>query len=495
MPHNYCPSPLEICMLFVTSEMHPFIKTGGLADVSGALPAALQRMGVEVKVLLPGYRQVLAKLPDARPVARLPDMHGEETVVIREAFLEESGLTLLIIDYPPYYDRPGGPYQDDHGQDWPDNLKRFALLSKVAAMLAGHLQPLNWCPSLVHCNDWQTGLVPAYLHYWEQHHVKTVMTIHNLAYQGVFPSWGVTDVGLPASSYHMHGVEYYGNFSLLKAGLVYADHLTTVSPTYAEEIQQDELGFGLQGLLRHRSRHLTGIVNGIDVQDWCPAQDSLIPSNYAIHSLDDKSGNKTELQRRLGLEVRDDVMLIGAVSRLTHQKGLDTLLHILPGLLQQHSIQLALLGSGEQALEQGFRHLAASHPGKVAVQIGFNEGLSHLIEAGADVFAMPSRFEPCGLNQMYSMRYGTPPIVNATGGLADTVVDAHPDAIASGQATGFVFSPFSAEGLQSAILRALSLFRDKDSWQKLQRNGMTRDFSWDKSASLYLRLYQELLRK
>ncbi len=493
MPHNYCPSPLEICMLFVTSEMHPFIKTGGLADVSSALPAALQRMGVEVKVLLPAYRQVKTKLPHARPICTLPDMRGEEKVVIRETFIEETGVTVLLVDYPAYYDRPGGPYQDEHGQDWHDNLMRFALLSKCAALLAGHASPLDWHPSLVHCNDWQTGLTPAYLHFWEHRHIKSVMTIHNLAYQGIFPSWGVTDVGLPESAYGLHGVEYYGNFSLLKAGLNYADHITTVSPTYAQEIQTDELGFGMQGLLQHRQLQLTGIVNGIDVRDWCPANDHNIPAPFSLHNLPDKALNKAALQRRMGLEVRDEVLLIGAISRLAHQKGLDVLLQVLPRLLEQ-PVQLALLGSGEQALEQGYRHLAAQYPGKVAAHIGFDESLSHLIEAGADVFAMPSRFEPCGLNQMYSMRYGTPPIVNATGGLADTVVDAQPDTIANGLATGFVFAPLNEDTLHSALLRALSLRQDKTSWEQLQRNGMNRDFSWDKSAAQYVRLYQDLLR-
>ena len=319
------------------------------------------------------------------------------------------------------------------------------------------------------------------------------MTIHNMAFQGTFPASLIATLGLPASSFNINGVEYYGQLSFLKAGLFYANHITTVSPTYAEEIQQEPLGFGMQGLLAHRYLDLTGIVNGIDSHEWNPATDKLLAHNYSADDLSGKAANKRDLQHKLGLTENPDIPLLGIISRLTHQKGLDLLPAIAP-LLLEHPVQIVILGSGEAALEEAFLLLAQKHPEQVAAVIGFNEALSHQIEAGADIFLMPSRFEPCGLNQMYSQCYGTPPIVHATGGLVDTVVDASAENIANGTASGFIFSHTTTLGLNECIQRALDLYQDKSSWHKIQMNGMRRDFSWNQSAEEYLALYEMILK-
>jgi starch synthase len=480
-------------VLFVTPEVTPLIKTGGLADVSAALPAALREHNVDARILLPGYPRVMDALPDKQLVALLPHtgFHGE--VRLLGAELPGSGVPLLVIDYPQFYERDGGPYIDHNGHDWVDNAQRFALLSKVGAILGGSGSPLEWHPDIVQCNDWQSGLTPAYLHFSPPPNAATIMTIHNMAFQGSFPATLTTALGLPASSFSMNGAEYYGQLSFLKAGLYYANHITTVSPTYAEEIQQEPLGCGMQGLLAQRYLDLTGIVNGIDNHEWNPASDKLLPFRYSADDLSGKATTKRALQHKLGLEENPDIPLLGVISRLTYQKGLDLLPAIAPELLQ-HPVQIVILGSGEAPLEEAFLALAQDNPDQVAAVIGFNEGLSHMIEAGADIFLMPSRFEPCGLNQMYSQCYGTPPIVHATGGLVDTVVDATPENIANGTASGFVFTHTTVHGLRECILRALDAYRDKDSWSKIQSNGMRRDFSWNRSAEEYLALYHSLLK-
>ncbi|MGE5027937.1 MAG: glycogen synthase GlgA, partial [Betaproteobacteria bacterium] len=347
------------------------------------------------------------------------------------------------------------------------------------AILGSDAPPLSFRPDIVHCNDWQSALAPALLHYAPGKKAKTVMTIHNLAFQGIFPAETFDQSGLPPESFNMEGVEYYGNFSFLKAGLYYADHITTVSPTYAREIQREPLGFGMQGLLAKRRANLTGIVNGIDTHDWNPAVDPHLAQNYDAATLTGKAANKRALQERMGLAPDPDVPLLGVISRITHQKGVDLLLEIAPRLLAEPA-QIVLLGTGDAELENGFRRLALAHPGKTGIMIGFDEGLSHLIEAGADLFLMPSRFEPCGLNQMYSQRYGTPPVVHATGGLADTVADG---------VSGFLFEPMTAEGFYASVQRALAAYRDNKAWRQIQRNGMKQDFSWKKSAEDYLALY------
>ena len=479
----------ELKVLFATSEMAPLIKTGGLADVSGALPAALRAAGVDVRVLLPGYTPVLAQLPQHEVVAVF-DMPGFPPARLL-AGDTATEVPLLVLDCPELYQRAGGPYQDSDGRDWGDNPRRFALLSRIAAILASADTPLSWKPDLLHCNDWQTGLAPAYLHFW---HGKTpsVMTIHNLAFQGVFPPHLLGELHLPPSSFAIGGVEYYGNLSFLKAGLYYADHITTVSPNYAQEIQREPLGFGMQGLLAQRRDRLTGILNGIDTDEWNPAGDDFLAKKYSAARMIGKAADKQALQQRMGLADEPDMPLLGVVSRFTHQKGLDLLLEVVPRLIDL-PVKLVMLGSGEAQLQHTARELAALYPGKIGAHIGFSEELSHLIEAGADMFVMPSRFEPCGLNQFYSQRYGTPPIVHATGGLADSVVDCTPETLKDGSASGFVFGEMTAENLHATILRAVELYRDRKQWKTLCKHCMAKDFSWQHSAEAYLEVYRGVL--
>lgn len=476
-------------VLFVTSEVTPLIKTGGLADVSAALPSALRRLGDDVRVLLPGYTQVLTSLDSFRIEVFFSGIVGFPDCRLLASTLP-NGVFLWVIDCPELFQRDGGIYQDGKGEDWVDNPLRFGLLSKVAAILGGKESPVDWRPDVVHCNDWQAGLTPAYLHF-APGGAPTVITIHNLAFQGVFSPQTVEELALPAASFQPYGLEYCGNMSFLKAGLFYANHITTVSPTYAREIQSDALGFGLQGLLRNRSGRLTGILNGIDDVEWNPATDPALVQAYDAKSLAGKAANKRELQNRLGLHANADTPLFGVVSRFTYQKGLDVVLEIAPQLIAAHA-QLVLLGSGDAAMQSAALALADQYPGQVAVIVGFDEGLSHLIEAGADIFLMPSRFEPCGLNQMYSQRYGTPPIVHATGGLADSVIDCNKATLEQGSATGFVFNEMTPQALLDCIRRALAAYHDKKIWSALSLNGMKKDFGWHSSALKYREIYLSL---
>jgi starch synthase len=463
-----CPSAL-----FATSECAPLAKTGGLGDVSAALPAALRKAGLDVRVLLPGYREVLRAAP-ARLVAHVALLGVQARLL--EAELPDTGVPLLVLDCPPLYDRAGGPYQDERGNDWPDNALRFALLSRVAALLAGGASPLDWRPQVLHCNDWQTALAPVYARE-EGCAVATVLTIHNLAFQGNFDPAVLGALELPPRLFGIEGLEFYGRLSFLKGGLMAADALTTVSPTYAGEIRTPEFGCGMDGILRRRADILTGILNGIDTDAWNPSTDPFLAATYGARDLSSKRRNKREFQREMGLAVDDDVPLFAAVGRMTQQKGTDLILQAAPQLLELG--QLALVGTGERALEEGAKALAASHPRRAGVRIGFSERLAHLLEAGADVFLMPSRYEPCGLNQMYSQRYGTPPVARATGGLADTIEDGK---------TGFLFEADLAE----AARRAASAYRDPAHWKAIQRAGMARDFSWDAAARRYADLYLRL---
>jgi starch synthase len=477
-------------VLFATPEIAPLIKTGGLADVSGALPAALRAIGVDVRVLVPGYTPVLAQLPQHSVVAHFDGLPGFPPARLL-AGETENDVPLLVLDCPSLYQREGGPYQDMDGRDWPDNALRFGLLSKVAAILGSGAPPLDWKPELVHCNDWQTGLVPAYLRFAEG--VPSVMTIHNLAFQGIFPPSTLHDLQLPPSCFGINGVEYYGNLSFLKAGLFYADHLTTVSPNYANEIQQEPLGFGMQGLLALRRDSLTGILNGIDMREWNPAEDDFLAHKYSAAHMAGKAANKEALQRRMALEIDAEVPLLGVVSRFTHQKGLDLLLEIAPRLGELPA-QLVMLGTGDATLQHTAHELSQRYPGKIAVHVGFSEELSHVIEAGADFFVMPSRFEPCGLNQMYSQRYGTPPIVHATGGLVDSVVDCTAETLEDGTASGFVFNGMSADNLYNVIQRAIGLYRDPPQWRALRKSCMSKDFSWQRSAEAYFDVYRKVIK-
>lgn len=480
----------ELKVLFATSEIAPLIKTGGLADVSSALPAALRAIGVDVRVLVPGYNQIMAQLVQHKVEAIFEGLLGFPVVRLLSATMAND-VPLLVVDCPALYQREGGPYQDSSGHDWQDNALRFGLLSKVAAVLGSNASPLGWHPGLVHCNDWQTGLTPAYLNF-AQGAVPSVMTIHNLAFQGIFPAVNQKNLELPPSCFSIEGVEFYGSLSFLKAGLYYADHITTVSPNYAKEIQHEELGFGLQGLLNFRQDSLTGILNGIDTDEWDPSSDKHLSQPYRSTDLAGKAVNKQALQRRMGLHLEPDVPLLGVVSRFTHQKGLDLLLEIAPHLIEM-PVQLAMLGRGEAQMQKDTRDLWRLYPGRIGAVIGFSENISHQIEAGADMFVMPSRFEPCGLNQLYSQRYGTPPIVHATGGLADSVVDCTVATLDDGTASGFVFNGMTAESLFDAIQRAVNLYHDPLAWKTLCKNCMNKDFSWKSSAEAYRAVYLRVL--
>ncbi|HNH89715.1 MAG TPA: glycogen synthase GlgA [Thiobacillaceae bacterium] len=468
-------------ILYATSEAAPLVKTGGLADVSGALPPALREIGLDCRVLIPGYGPVLEKLGTAVVVARLDGLPGGREARLLVSSLPDSDTPLYVIDAPWLYVRPGGPYQDETGHDFEDNALRFAILGATAARLASGNSPLDWRPDILHCNDWQTGLAPAYLHFMGRP-TPTVTTVHNLAYQGIYPPLTMLQLGLPAESFSMEGVEYYGNLSFLKAGLYYADRISTVSPSYAGEIQGEPLGMGMQGLLWTRRGTLRGILNGIDTGYWNPSSDLYLPGEYSARSPAGKKRCKQKLQEEMGLAQEADAPLFGLIARMTHQKGLDLVLAVADGIVHRGG-QLVLLGTGDKGIEQAVRQTAARHPGRVACYIGYDEGLSHRIEAGADAFLMPSRFEPCGLNQMYSLRYGTPPVVHATGGLRDTVEDG---------VTGFVFQEPTAHALWLAVERALDLYAQKGAWKKMMLAGMHKDFSWESSARQYAALYREI---
>ena len=478
-------------ILFVTSEVTPLIKTGGLADVSAALPTALRGMGVDVRVLLPAYPQVLQALPQLQTAADFPALPGFPAARLLAGSLP-GGVPLWVIECPELYQRGGGAYQDEHGHDWLDNAHRFGLLSKIAAVLGSADSPLEWKPDVVHCNDWQAGLAPAYLHF-APGAAPSVMTVHNLAFQGIFPPHTAAQLGLPAESFQPDGAEFYGNLSFMKAGLYYADHITTVSPSYSQEIQTEALGFGLQGLLEQRREVLTGILNGIDTAEWNPAADPNLAQAYDAADLSGKSANKRALQKRMGLHVAPELPLFGVVSRFTQQKGLDLVLEIAPQLIALPA-QLVLLGNGDAAMQRTALALTHHHAGQIGTHVGFDEGLAHLIEAGADIFLMPSRFEPCGLNQLYSQCYGTPPVVHATGGLIDTVVDCNANSLAQGTASGFVLDSIDAPALLDAAQRAVATYHDKKIWRALQQSCMAKDFGWKQSATAYHAIYSRLMR-
>jgi starch synthase len=466
-------------VLYATPEAAPWAKTGGLGDVAEALPRALEAAGADVRVLVPAYPSITRELSRTAVIAELAPFATFPAARLLEAPGEPA---LWLLDCPAYYARPGGPYQSPQGSDWPDNHLRFGLLSRVAALLAGGASPLAWRPQVLHCNDWQCGLAPAYLALAGGARAASVMTLHNLAYQGLFPAAALAELALPAASFAPDGLEFYGKLSFLKAGLRYADLITTVSPTYAREIQGPELGFGLDGLLRQRAADLVGILNGIDTATWNPARDPLIEAPYDAASLDAKAANKAALQRAFGLPEAPDAPLAAMASRLVPQKGAD----LVPGAAQEivrRGAQLALLGTGVRELEDAWRALAARHPQHIAARIAFDERLAHLVEAGADLFLMPSRFEPCGLNQLYSMRYGTLPLVRRTGGLADSV----------SEQTGFLFDEPSAQAFGAALGRALDAWHDRAAWRARQLAGMARDFGWQGPARAYLTAYRRAL--
>jgi starch synthase len=465
-------------VLFAAPECAPLTKTGGLGDVAGALPAALRSLGVDVRVLLPRYENPNL---NEKEIARAT-LLGRKVRILESKL--PSGVPLYLLDCPELYVRNGGPYQTDQGEDWPDNALRFGVLSRAAALLGGAASPFSWRPDVVHCNDWPTALAPLYLER-EADAAASLLTVHNLAFQGLFEPAVLAGLELRPGDFSLHRLEFYGRLSFLKGGLACADAVTTVSPTYAAEIQTEAQGCGLDGLLRERRADLSGILNGIDTAIWDPAGDPLIAANYDAGALDAKRANKAALQRRMELREDADVPLLGMVGRLTHQKGIDLVLAAARDLAGLPA-QLVILGKGERAHEHALAALAARHPGEVAVAAGFNEALAHLIEAGADLFLMPSRFEPCGLNQMYSQRYGTPPVAHATGGLADTIADGE---------TGFLFDRPERGALIEAVRRALAVRREPRRWRAVQRAGMARDFSWAEPARRYADLYLRLARR
>jgi len=480
-------------VLYITAELYPWVKSGGLGDVAAALPPALIAEGIDVRLLLPGFRGFLDAFGGITDIARLTTPFAAERVRVGLAHLPASESLAYLVDHPAFYDRLGNPYAGPDGSDWPDNHRRFGLFGWIAEELARGADP-GWRPDILHGHDWHTGLAPAYLSARPPAagRVPTVFTVHNLAYRGPFPGTVFPELALPPAFFSIDGVEFFGMVSFIKAGLFYSDRLTTVSPTYAREIQTPAFGWGLDGLLRTRAALLTGILNGVDPRFWDPGHDTNLPQTYGTEdAAAGKRAAKAALQRRLGLEPIEGAPLFGAVSRLTPQKGLDLALAGLPDLLAGGG-QLALLGSGDGNLEQAFAAAVERYRGRVGVAIGYDEGLAHLIIGGSDVILVPSRFEPCGLTQLYALRYGALPLVRRVGGLADTVVDATATNLAEGVATGFAFDDDSPSALMSAIGRAAALFREREIWQRMIRRAMTRDFSWAAAARRYAAVYRTL---
>ncbi len=477
-------------ILFATPECAPFVKTGGLGDVSAALPAMLAQLGHDVHLLMPAYRgmKVSGEIGDGVDLPAYSHWPAAQLVPVRL----DNGVTLLLLACPSLYQRAGGPYADAGGHDYADNALRFGLLARVAAQLGTVHSPLRgWVADVVHANDWPCGLAPLYLAQSRliSPHEPTataILTIHNLAFQGVFPL-GTSDLlGIPHHWRGMDGVEFWGQLSMLKAGVQFADAITTVSPSYAREIQTEQHGAGFDGILRARASRLRGILNGIDGKLWDPARDPLLEHHFSRDAPQGKAQCKAALQARAGLPANAQALLCAVVSRLTQQKGIDLVLGALPRLLAAGG-QLVVLGQGAPELQRALTEAARQFPKQVAVTLGFDEALAHLIEAGADAFLMPSRFEPCGLNQMYSQAYGTPPIVAPVGGLLDSVVDASAD---PERGTGFVMNACDAAGLEDALARTFAAWKQPQRWRRIQANGMARDFGWEDSAIRYLEVYR-----
>jgi starch synthase len=483
--------PAALHVLAVTPELFPLVKTGGLADVTGALPPALAPLGIETRTLLPAYPAVRAALPDAVPVLDLPGAIGGPARLLEAT--TATGLAVLLLDQPALFDRPGNPYLGPDGTDWPDNPLRFGCLARVAADLAKGALPA-WRPDIVHAHDWQAGLAPAYvaLDAAGGPRAATVQTIHNMAFHGLADPGLLGTLRLPPAAFAVEGVECWGKIGFLKAGLWHADRLVTVSPTYAREIRTPAHGMGLDGLLRTRAADLVGIVNGLDTAVWDPATDPHLPARYDAADPSGKAVCRRALMGRLGLDPTAPGPVCAVISRLTRQKGLDLVLDALPALLATGAT-LAVLGAGEPALEAGFLAAAAAHPGRVGCVLGYDEPLAHLLQAGADAILVPSRFEPCGLTQLAGLRYGTLPVVARVGGLADTVIDASPAALADGVATGFQLAEVSAWGMADALERVAALWADPAAWAAVRRRAMTREVGWDASAARYAALYRGLV--
>ncbi|MFC3686333.1 glycogen synthase GlgA [Hydrogenophaga luteola] len=496
---------MSLRVLYACSEVFPLLKTGGLADVSAGLPPALAAQGADVRLLLPAFPSIVAGVAPEGPsllvpggdtvglphgVGPRPDTTNGPTPWLRRGRIEASGLPVWLLHAPGLYDRPGNPYQDASGKPWPDAAEQFAWLGWAAALLGTGLDS-GWVPDVVHGHDWHTGLAFAYLNRLVaagHRRPASVFTVHNLAYQGVFGPHVRERLGLPDALFHLHGLEFHGQVSFMKAGLQFADAITTVSPTYAREITGEEQGCGLDGVLRERRDRLHGILNGVDDAVWDPANDALVQPGYSADDQRGKAAAKARLQQRLGLRTDPDALLFCVVSRLTEQKGL----HLLPGVVDElvrRGGQLAVLGAGDPLIEQALQHAAQRHPGAVGLHIGYDEGLAHTVIAGSDVILVPSRFEPCGLTQLYGLRYGTLPLVRAVGGLVDTVTDSRLENIDDGSASGFVFHELSEAALLSAIRRAFALRRREADWRAVQRHAMSLRFDWARAASDTLKVY------
>ncbi len=475
-------------ILHVAAECFPWVKTGGLADVVGALPQAQAALGGEVRLLLPGLPAIMAALQERRPLCEIGPVLGIGRASLWSGTFPGNVLPVYVIDAPLYYARPGSPYQGPDGKEWSDNLLRFALLGWVAARLALGELDRDWRPDVLHAHDWHAGLACAYVAVHPVPTVRTVFTIHNLAYQGLFDAADFSLLGLPARFLATSGMEFHGQVSLMKAGLSFADHITTVSPNYALEIATPEFGCGLDGLIRARAASVSGILNGVDGAVWNPRNDPAIAAHYWVSEAQGKARCKSALQKALGLKPAPKAPLFGIVSRLTAQKGLDLVLDALPSLLSQGA-QLAVLGTGDPGLEAAFVEVGLSHPDQISVHLSYDENLAHQMIAGVDAMLVPSRFEPCGLTQLYALRYGSLPIVRSVGGLADTVVDLEAGA---GVATGFKFGPASVEALALVLQRALKAYATPKVWRQLMVNGMAQNYSWESAAREYLHLYSSL---
>ncbi|WP_312412521.1 glycogen synthase GlgA [Shinella sp.] len=476
-------------ILSVASEVFPLIKTGGLADVAGALPLALAGHGIRVRTLMPGYPIVMQRLAGPKVVATFDDLLGEPARILAAT---HEGLDLLVLDAPAFFDRPGGPYTDGSGNDFVDNWQRFAALSFAGAEVARGLLP-DWRPDIVQAHDWQAAMTPVYMRYTGLQHIPTILTVHNLAFQGQFGADIFDKLRLPPQAFAVDGLEYYGDVGFLKGGLRTAWSITTVSPTYAQEIMTPEYGMGLEGLINARAADLEGIVNGIDTAVWNPESDTHIARPYAAGSLRQRAVNRQAVAERFNIE-QDGGPIFCVISRLTWQKGIDIIADVTDWIVEQGG-KLVVLGSGDQGLEGALLAAASRHRGRIGIVIGYNEPLSHLMQAGADAILIPSRFEPCGLTQLYGLRYGCIPVVACTGGLADTVIDANEAALSARVATGFQFTPINADGLRQALRRVFKAWQEPKVWGRIQNQGMKAEVSWESSAARYADLFSSLLTR
>ncbi len=490
----------QLRILQVSAEIFPLLKTGGLADIAGALPAALKAAGCDVRLLLPGFAPILENLRQSSVLAQMVAPWGD-VVTLRQGYLDALNCYAYVIDAPALYLRTGSPYEDAQRKPYADNCRRFALLGWVAAQIGYSpdtlTMPDDWQPHVVHSHDWHAGLTPAYMAYLsyargaQTRRVACLHTVHNLAYQGVFPVSHFAELGLPASAFAVNGLEFYGQISFMKAGLYYADAISTVSPTYAQEIQTAEQGCGLDGLLRTRNAVLTGVLNAVDKTVWNPAIDGLLQHNYSVEKLSGKAKCKAALQKEMGLSAKKTAVLFSIVSRLTEQKGMHLAIAAIDDLVAAGG-QLVVLGSGDAALENALKQYADAYPKSVAVRLGYDEAFAHQVFAASDVTLVPSRFEPCGLTQMYGLKYGSLPLVHHVGGLADTVVDCSLENLADETANGFVFHQFTQAGFNAAMRRAFALYARADDWAQVQAGAMAQSFGWDASAAKYVAIYNSI---